>query len=102
MFAVQSSHAADRFGAEAMEPAHSDYYFDEEQLPTLKKELESLKVAHMKVSTFFETHDSYSPSDMEKDGILQQDLSDYADYNLGKQIMDCVVAYGCCAFEAEH
>ena len=34
-FAVQSSNAPERFGAQEFEPSHINYYFDEEQLKML-------------------------------------------------------------------
>ena len=103
MFAVQSSTAADRFGSVGQSPDIIEYHFSEEHLPTINEELEKLKDAHEKVTKFFESIGKYSYSDeMLKDyGITEQDMSDYADYNLGKNIKDYVEEYGDCFFSAE-
>ena len=34
-------------------------------------------------------------------GITEQEMSDYADYNLGMKIRDCILENGQCEFEAE-
>lgn len=101
MFGVQSSTAADRFGSTYSEPSYVDYYFDEDQLPSINAELNSLQVAFDKVSKFFETKDSFSSEDLKKAGISDEELSDYADYKLGKQIKDCIEEQGSCSFSAE-
>ena len=103
MFAVQSSNAADRFGSIGQSPDIIEYHFSEEHLPTINEELEKLKDAHEKVTKFFESIGKYSYSDeMLKDyGITEQDMSDYADYNLGKNIKDYVEENGDCFFSAE-
>ena len=38
---------------------------------------------------------------LEKAGITKDELSDYADLGLGKQIRDCIKETGQCSFEAE-
>ena len=52
MFAVQSSAAADRFGSEGNHN-YLEYYFDDEHLPTIEKELALLKEDFEKVEEFF-------------------------------------------------
>ena len=101
MFAVQSSTAADRFGSTYTEPNYVDYYFDEDQLPTINSELNTLQPAFEKVSKFFEGRDSFNSKALEEAGISNQELSDYADYILGKQIKDCIEEQGSCYFTAE-
>lgn len=101
MFAVQSSTAADRFGSTYTEPSYVDYYFDEDQLPTINAELNSLQVAFDKVSKFIEKHETYSGKMLEEAGISNKELSDYADYRLGKKIKDCVEKQGSCSFTAD-
>ena len=101
MFGVQSSTAADRFGSPYSEPSYVDYYFDEDQLPTINAELNSLKAAFDKVSKFMEKHKTYSNKMLKEANISTKELSDYADYRLGKQIKDCVEEQGSCSFTAE-
>jgi len=102
MFAVQSSDAAERFGSDALEPNYIRFYFEEEEhLDKVNKELETLKDDHTKVAKFFEDKNGYSPSDMEESGITPLEMSNYADYNLGVQIRDCLLEIGSCEFEAE-
>jgi hypothetical protein len=101
MFAVQSSTAADRFGSTYSDPSYIEYYFDEDQLPTINAELNSLQVAFDKVSKFMEKHESYSSKMLEEANISTQELSDYADYRLGKQIKECIEEQDSCSFTAE-
>ena len=100
MFAVQSSAAADRFGSIGYNN-YLSYYFDEEHLDTINKELEELQEAHDKVAKFFENRDSWNNEERDKAGLTQQDMSDYADYVLGNKIKDCIIEQGDCSFEAE-
>jgi hypothetical protein len=100
MFAVQSSNAADRFGAEGC-INYVQYYFDEEHLDTINEELEELQEAYDKVAKFFENRDSWNNEARDKAGLTRQDMSDYADYVLGKKIKDCIIEQGSCSFDAE-
>jgi len=100
MFAVQSSNAADRFGSEGYNN-YLSYYFDDEHLPTIKEELETLKPAWDKVTEFFKDRNSWTNDEQEKAGITDQEMRDFADYRLGKQIEDCISEEGECSFEAE-
>ena len=101
MFGVQSSTAADRFGSTYVQPNYVDYYFNEEHLPIIKKELESMEESFKKVEEFFKDRDSWSTQDEEDAGLSKQEMSDYADYRLGVQIRDCILENGYCEFEAE-
>jgi len=101
MFAIQSSTAADRFGSTYCEPSYVDYYFNEDQLDIIKKELEMLWTAYEKVSEFFKDRDSYNDEMLEKAGITRQEISDYADYILGEKILNCILEQGDCNFTAE-
>ena len=103
MFAVQSSNAADRFGSVGQSPDIIEYYFDDEHLPKINEELKKLKDAHKKVTKFFKSigNGGYSFEMAAEYGVTQQDLSDYADYNLGKNIKDCLEENGDCFFSAE-
>jgi len=103
MFAVQSSNAADRFGSTGYTPDVINYYFSEEHLPKIKEELAKLKDAHEKVTKFFESigGGGYNNEMANEYGVTHQDLMDYADYNLGSQIKQCIEENGSCFFEAE-
>lgn len=107
MFGAQSSIAADRFGSTHSKPNYVEYYFDEDQLQTIKDELVKLKPNHDLVEAFFRAlkkrtgSTSYSDTDMKKKGITTQMMSDYADYTLGIKIKRCIEKYGDCSFSAE-
>tara|TARA_R110000772_G_scaffold6250_12_gene21974 strand:- start:4752 stop:5099 length:348 start_codon:yes stop_codon:yes gene_type:complete len=101
MFAVQSSDAADRFGVAGNTPGHISYYFDEDQIPTIEEQLKVLQPAYDKVSKFFEDRQSYTDEMLREAGISSEELSDYADYDLGKKILDCIKEEGSCEFDAE-
>lgn len=102
MFAVQSSDAADRFGSIGREPGHISYYFDEDQIPTIEVQLKELQPAYDKVSKFLEEDKmSYNDEMLREAGISSGELSDYADYDLGKKILDCIKKEGSCQFNAE-
>ena len=100
MFAVQSSTSADRFGCTGYNN-YVTYHFDEEHLPTIKEELESMEESFNKVDEFFKDKDSWTSQQQEDAGISRQEMSDYADYRLGVQIRDCILEQGYCEFEAE-
>lgn len=100
MFAVQSSDAADRFGAIGYNN-YISYYFDESHLKTIDEQLKLLKPSFKKVEKFFKNRDSYNTQDQEKAGITQQEMSEYADYLLGEKIKKCIIEQGDCSFEAE-
>ncbi len=100
MFAVQSSAAADRFGSIGYNN-YLSYYFDEEHLETINEQLELLEPSFKKVEKFFEGKNSWNTKDQEEAGISSQEMSDYADYVLGKKIKDCIIEQGDCSFEAE-
>ena len=100
MFAVQSSDAADRFGSTGYNN-YLDYYFDEEHLPTIKEELALLKKDWEVVTEFFEDKDTWSTQEQKNAGITDQQMSNYADYCLGKEILDYVKENGECQFSAE-
>jgi hypothetical protein len=101
MFAVQSSTAADRFGSTYNEPNYVEYYFDEEQLDTIKEQLDMLRPAYDKVDKFHSEIESFNREEMSEYEITEQEMSDYADYKLGEQILNCVLENGSCCFTAE-
>jgi len=109
-FGVQSSNAADRFGATGTEPQYLYYYFDTDNLPTLESELSTIKTTLggnlAKLDAFFATNPHYNDEKLsEATSIPLPDvrhlLSDYADYKLGLSIKESIEANGQCEFTAE-
>lgn len=110
-FGVQSSTAADRFGSTYVEPNYVDYYYSEDDLPQVEKELQVIETTIGKVNfalldKFFEECDGYNDQIMndfhpELLKIYNKHKSDYADYGLGKKIRDCIKENGECSFTAE-
>jgi len=101
MFSIQSSTAANRFGSSYTEPNYVDYYFDEDHLDIINKELNDLQESYNKVSKFFETRNGWNDKEMNEAGLTQKDMSDYADYVLGDKIKKYILENGSCSFTAE-
>lgn len=104
-FAVQSSVAADRFGVSHNEPNYVEYYYEEENLEEVEKEIqvieETLGDKIQLIENFFAEKQSYNDDELTEAGISRDDLSEYADLRLGKQIRDCIKETGACRFDAE-
>lgn len=104
-FAVQNSDAADRFGVTGETPNILNYYFDESNLDDVESEIKSIEESlgdKVKIlDDFFDKTNGYTDKDLEDIGIDRNDLSDYADLELGKKIRDCIKENGSCSFEAE-
>ena len=102
-FAVQASDAADRFGVQGQHPNYLDYYFDEDDLQKVTKEIKSIEqsIDVKKMDEFFHSVDSYSQEDLDKREITKRDLIQYADLCLGRDIQKCIVDNGECSFTAE-
>lgn len=104
-FAVQSSVAADRFGVSHNEPNYVGYYYEEENLEGVEKEIqvieETLGDKIQLIENFFAEKQSYNDDELTEAGISRDDLSEYADLRLGKQIRDCIKETGACRFDAE-
>ena len=109
-FAVQPSDAADRFGVTGTCPDYIEYVFEEEDLPSVQKELTNIenilgdKLA--KLDEFFKERVSYDDQELQDFlGITKEEtkiaLRHYADYGLGKEIEECIIDIGSCAFEGE-
>lgn len=89
MFAVQSSDAHTRFGAEEVEPSYIDYEIHRDSYDDIVKELDLIdKGSIERVSKMFEENNSYNDETQKQYNVTQEDLSEYADYNLGKQVKD--------------
>jgi len=104
-FAVQDSTAADRFGVTYCEPQYVEYYFQEEDLTKVKKEIENIETnlgdKLKQIKDFFNSRDSYSYDDLKDAGITNNELKEYADLLLGIKIRDCIIENGECSFTAE-
>lgn len=104
-FALQSSDAASRFGGIESEPQFIQYYFDEDHLDDVQEELkrieDKLGDKLQIIDKFFQDNMGYNDKMLEDAGITREELSDYADYGLGKQIEKCIIDNGSCSFEAE-
>jgi len=104
-FALQSSDAADRFGVTGEEPSYIRYNFDEDNLEDVEKEIK--KIEEMLgdkieiIDKFFKENNGYNDKMLEKERFTKDDLREYADLGLGKQIRDCIKETGWCSFEAE-
>lgn len=104
-FALQSSNAADRFGVCGEEPSVINYNFSEEDLEGVEAEIKNIeealgdKVAI--IDKFFEDNNGYTDEMLTEAGITKEELSDYADLGLGRQIRDSIIENGGCSFEAE-
>ena len=104
-FALQSSNCADRFGVDGFQPEVLHYYYSEDDLEGVEVEIKNIEDElgdKLKIiEDFFETRRGYNDDDLEKAGITQDELSEYADLGLGKKIRDCIIENGECSFEAE-
>jgi hypothetical protein len=104
-FALQSSDAADRFGVEGDQPNYITYYFDEDNLEDVETEIKNIEETLGDkleiINKFFKENNGYNDESLEKIGITKDELRDYADLGLGKQIRDCIVKTSSCSFEAE-
>jgi hypothetical protein len=110
-FGVQSSNAADQFGVTGYQPEHLEYSFEEEDIKAIEEGLnkieEELGLAKDELEIFFNKRNAYSTQDIKQetslktDEVISKNLQLYADWELGKQILDCVKKTGYCSFTAE-
>ncbi len=104
-FAVQSSNCANRFGVTGETPNVLNYYFGEDDLEGVEAEIANIEEAlgdKVRIITeFFASRDSYNDKMLEEVGITSEELSEFADLELGKKIRDCIKEDGQCEFEAE-
>ena len=95
LFAVQPSNAGERFGAVEEDWPYTPYIVCRENYSEIQKELDYIVSTGSvkKVDDFFEEltkngDRGYNDSDLEEVGILKEDMSQWADHRLGKQIKD--------------
>ena len=89
MFAVQSSDAHTRFGAEEVEPSYIDYEISRDNYDDIVKEIDSIdKDSIERVNKMFKENAGYNDEIRKQYNVTREDLSEYADYCLGKQVKD--------------
>ena len=113
-FAVQSSGAPARFGAKEFEPSHINYYLDD--LDEVQRELNNIHKNMQgnieRLDDFFAQTNGYNTEMIikwykkeYKETINEEEVKDmlveYADYELGKQIAECIKEKGECNINAE-
>ena len=113
-FAVQSSDAPERFGATEFEPTHINYYLDD--LDEVQRELndihKNMEGNIERLDDFFKENNGYNDKMIidwykkeYKQTICEEEVKDmlveYADYELGKQIAECIMKNGDCNINAE-
>jgi len=104
-FAVQSSTAPSRFGGSYGEPNYITFNFEEEDLENVENEIKRIEKflgdKREVLDKFFQENNGYNDEMLQKIGISQRDLSEYADLGLGIKIRDCIKENGSCNFDAE-
>ena len=89
MFAVQSSDAHIRFGAEEMERGYIDYEISRENYDYIVKELDSIDQGSIeRVNKMFKENAGYNDEIQKQYNVTSHDLSEYADNRIGKQVKD--------------
>tara|TARA_R100000781_G_C3974591_1_gene91385 strand:+ start:71 stop:436 length:366 start_codon:yes stop_codon:yes gene_type:complete len=92
MFAVQSSDAPERFGAVESNPGYIDYYVPPDATDEIRNELDSITSLCgdqiLRVQKMFDENMHYNDETMKEYGVTEEGLSEYADYQLGKQILE--------------
>ena len=104
-FALQSSDAPSRFGGDEVEPSVIEYsFYEEEHLEGIEDEIKAIedKLSDKLdvIEKFFENNNSYN-DEMIKPYFTTDELRDYADLLLGREIRVCVKEFGECNFDAE-
>jgi len=114
-FGIQSSNSADRFGVIGDYPQYLEYYFNEDHIPCVKKELLKIKKTYGEdiklMKKFMEKNNSYNYDMLikfcEENGKpkteteIKQILEELADYELGEKILKHLEENGECFFSAE-
>jgi hypothetical protein len=90
MFAVQPSNAGERFGAEEQRDYVNYYVNKKKSYDHIVEELNKIEAtgAIKRVQAMFDKSNCYNDEIMEENGVSSQDLAEYADWRLGKQIKD--------------
>ncbi len=91
MFAVQSSDSGERFGAIEEDSGYINYViYREDSYKEIVEELKRIEESGSvdRVSKMFKNSNYYSQDTQHKYKVSDHDLSEYADYRMGKQIKD--------------
>ena len=104
-FALQSSNAASRFGGYENSPSVIEYsFYEEEHLEGIEAEIKAIEddlgEKLSVIENFFEDNNGYN-DEMIKPYFTTEQLRDYADLLLGREIRDYVKEHGQCNFDAE-
>ena len=89
MFAVQPSNAGERFFATELEPEYIDYDVSRDDYSKIVEELEKIKSSGSvdRVQDMFDKSDyGWNDTIQKENGVSDEDLSEYADYQLGMKI----------------
>jgi len=109
-FGVQASNDADHFGQRGYRPERLNYYFEDADLPKVKKELRRCRTELGKykkaIDDFFKKNNGYNDEMMARElhittKKLASLLEIYARLELGNKILTCLKNHGSCEFEAE-
>lgn len=114
-FGMQASDAADQFGVEGQTPQYLEYYFSTDDIPEVKARLLELEESFGEYKTPMLAYiDLFGCKPYEQDIALStyleragmkplkdKELSNYFDYSLGRQILQCIEEQGECNFSAE-
>lgn len=89
MFAVQSSNAGERFGAQE-EEAMTPYFVNRKFYDHIVKELESIEQSGSvdRVNKMFDNEMGYDDDTLKQYGVSKDDLSEFADYRLGMNMKE--------------
>ncbi len=90
MFAVQGSDAGEKFGAVEIESHYVEYNLHRDQYQGIIKELSAIKKRGGvdRVKAMFDKVDSYNDATQKEHNVTNEDLEDYADYELGNQMKE--------------
>ena len=89
MFAVQPSDAGERFYAREEEPTEIRYVVNYEDIDKVRKAVDSVdKDSILRVGKMFADSLGYNDDTMKKYKVSEYDLREYADYQLGLQILE--------------
>ncbi len=114
-FGVQASDAADQFGVEGHHPQYLEYFFTKGDIPEVEARLTELEESFEEYKTSILTYiDIFGCKPYEQDISLERYLEEagmeklkdyklesYFDYNLGRQILQCIKEKGECNFSAD-
>jgi len=109
-FGVQASDDASFFGGSEEEPNYTAYYFNTDDLKTIKKGITKcktkLKGYKTKIDKFFKNCGGYTEESLAKEIATSTEktkelLEWYARLELGQKILKCVKKQEYCSFDAE-